>query len=858
MLCSLTLATSALLGWSPLEASRFPDVSVTDSSQTEIVTLSNADFEVDFENFDVPTRNAFMHACALWSEILDISVPIHVSVTWIPGTQSVQAFGLPGQVHCGSGSVTLGSAAPVSGECNFNNTPLDDFIYPAALANQLAGTDLREGDPDIVMQLNGCVNFYLGTDGNPELDQYDLVTVVMHELGHGMGFFGSESVDVSSGQPEGELLTNGGGLFTCNNNPLIYDRFVQVGPSSTNGTPILDLEGDGAALYAAFTGENLHWNGSNATYAYADELLPIYAPPTWNDGSSYSHFDLVPALMRKSITPGISRRPTLYDITALQDMGWPLNDCPKQWHVPNPQHSQVDNQPAIYACQAPPRYVTVNQACVESVLNDPSVYQNNSWNAACIEAYHCCIDRGCSLPSMCNYDPGACTTDNTLCLDCLDGVDGLDNHCVRIAMQSENPEGWEIPDGLATNSYSAIPEGGTVIARWVIADASQGFAVAEGTLTRPEGSLDFSNSPSEGIDALCLPSGCYVLEVTCEPLSEFSTFNCNAISTTVFGINEHGGEFGSPGTFSLPFSVGESEYALGCINPDACNYDDQACVDDGSCILTEGCTDFLACNYNEEACVDDGSCEVCAFNLFSHNCFTIETNSINGPTLGGTWSISTADGPFPVTLDGGELPKLSQDLGAGCFEDGCYLLNIEPTGLFAANYQWTIQGIDGGMLSGSGAASFPISFGGAGGCTDFNACNYDPEACHSVNQLCTYPGCNDPGACNYSPNAGTCGSVACVYPEVYITVNTNSGVGTVVFPEGSGGCTNPLAPNYDANAVFEDGTCILSYLCGPGTYFDEQLGTCLPNTCLGDFNGNGQVGTEDLLTFLSNYGQSCD
>lgn len=57
----------------------------------------------------------------------------------------------------------------------------------------------------------------------------------------------------------------------------------------------------------------------------------------------------------------------------------------------------------------------------------------------------------------------------------------------------------------------------------------------------------------------------------------------------------------------------------GCLNETACNYNPGACVDDGSCeypnldcadpcIAVLGCIDETACNYNPNACVDDGSC----------------------------------------------------------------------------------------------------------------------------------------------------------------------------------------------------------------------------------------------------------
>ena len=76
----------------------------------------------------------------------------------------------------------------------------------------------------------------------------------------------------------------------------------------------------------------------------------------------------------------------------------------------------------------------------------------------------------------------------------------------------------------------------------------------------------------------------------------------------------------------------------GCTNSEACNYEDTANVDDGSCLvigeacddmddmtvndvitadcacageaIVEGCTNEAACNYDMDANVDDGTCLV--------------------------------------------------------------------------------------------------------------------------------------------------------------------------------------------------------------------------------------------------------
>ena len=49
---------------------------------------------------------------------------------------------------------------------------------------------------------------------------------------------------------------------------------------------------------------------------------------------------------------------------------------------------------------------------------------------------------------------------------------------------------------------------------------------------------------------------------------------------------------------------------IGCTDPDASNYNSDAILDDGSCVLF-GCTITAACNYNPDATAFDGSCYYC-------------------------------------------------------------------------------------------------------------------------------------------------------------------------------------------------------------------------------------------------------
>jgi hypothetical protein len=57
----------------------------------------------------------------------------------------------------------------------------------------------------------------------------------------------------------------------------------------------------------------------------------------------------------------------------------------------------------------------------------------------------------------------------------------------------------------------------------------------------------------------------------------------------------------------------------------------------------------------------------------------------------------------------------------------------------------------------------------AEGCTDANACNYDPTVGIAVDSLCVYPGCMDVSACNYDENAACDGAVCYFDAEISLT-----------------------------------------------------------------------------------------
>lgn len=127
---------------------------------------------------------AFQAAANIWGASIDSAPVILISAQFSP---------LP----CSANSAVLGSAGATNVTRDFPNAPLVSTWYPVALANSLAGSDLNGGTAEIGANFNsnlgnaGCLTgipFYLGVDNNAPANSVDLVTVLLHEFGHGLGF----------------------------------------------------------------------------------------------------------------------------------------------------------------------------------------------------------------------------------------------------------------------------------------------------------------------------------------------------------------------------------------------------------------------------------------------------------------------------------------------------------------------------------------------------------------------------------------------------------------------------------------------------------------------------------------------
>lgn len=254
-------------------------------------------------------RDAFGYAAGIWASLVNSGQPIVINACW----RSDLAPGV------------LGSAGAASWYRNFTNAPVAGTWYPVALANALANTDLNGGTAEINANFSSTFSWYFGIDGNTPANRVDFASVVLHEIGHGLGFAGLAAVD--TGNNACGTNTVGHGCVGSSGFPAGYDRFTTDG----NGAQLLSYANPSAQLGSALTGNvggGVFFAGANASAANGGASVPLYAPGTWRQGSSYSHlaesFNGTPnALMTFSLGNGESEHsPGPVALGVLRDVGW--------------------------------------------------------------------------------------------------------------------------------------------------------------------------------------------------------------------------------------------------------------------------------------------------------------------------------------------------------------------------------------------------------------------------------------------------------------------------------------------------------------------------------------------------------
>jgi len=196
--------------------------------------------------------NAFQRAADIWGATLTSSVPIRIGASFVP-------------LACTANSAVLGSAGATEIWTNFENAPRTETWYPSALASKLAGEDVASpGQPHITARFNSrlglfpdCLpgsGFYLGLDRNAGT-QNDLVTVLLHEFAHGLGF---------------QTFTDEETGAEIQDRPSIWDYYLLDNRLNRTWVELTPAE----RVASAVTWRGLSWNGPIVSAAVPQVLAP--------------------------------------------------------------------------------------------------------------------------------------------------------------------------------------------------------------------------------------------------------------------------------------------------------------------------------------------------------------------------------------------------------------------------------------------------------------------------------------------------------------------------------------------------------------------------------------------------------
>ena len=199
--------------------------------------------------------NAFLHAANIWGATLNSTVPINILATFEP-------------LACSATGATLGSA----GATNIWREVIGGkpaTWYSAALSEKLEGADLIPGTADIRARFNvnlgtaacpAAFFWYLGLDNNHGAG-LDLVAVLLHEFGHGLGFqtftSGTTGAQISDG-------TNATGY------PSVWDHFLLDNSNNLHWTDMTNAQRAASAINT----RKLVWDGALVTAAAPGVLAP--------------------------------------------------------------------------------------------------------------------------------------------------------------------------------------------------------------------------------------------------------------------------------------------------------------------------------------------------------------------------------------------------------------------------------------------------------------------------------------------------------------------------------------------------------------------------------------------------------
>lgn len=275
-------------------------------SSDSIYTIMQNAFVLDAFNMPAEALAAVKYSLHHWSELITSSKKIKIKVIWelIEGN-------------------FLARTQPTEYFREFSKSALESTWYPVALAEKISKQEMNDSNAyEIEIRLNEEANWYIGIDGSPPNDKYDLVSVLLHEIAHGLGFI-SSAYKVEAGLQ-----------FSSDPYVSIYDHSL----IDSDGNRLYKYNYDPTLLYALTTNEEVFIYSPDK---YQIALYKCYAPNIFFPGISLSHFDDTYADENLLMSPFIPSGWALHKIDSitskiLMNMGWQGQNQNEISIYPNP------------------------------------------------------------------------------------------------------------------------------------------------------------------------------------------------------------------------------------------------------------------------------------------------------------------------------------------------------------------------------------------------------------------------------------------------------------------------------------------------------------------------------------------
>ena len=264
-----------------------------------------ANISVNYNGFTPEAQAAFQRAIDIWSSLLITTVPIEIEAIFTTFEEEN----------------TLGAAGPKFWACiaSFN------ICLPFGLINQIRSEDLDPDDPDILVTMSSSENWYFGLDGRPGEDQFDFVSVVLHEIGHGLGFSDSFKIDESTEEAEYGIGPD--------NIPTIFDHAI----FDTERNRLIDEEeytNPSTELTDAVTGIKLFWDEPKSLTANGGHRPVLLWAPGEYGRSSVAHLDYdayPPGTPNELMNPFQPKGQAVHEpgpivLAMLEDMFWTIRE----------------------------------------------------------------------------------------------------------------------------------------------------------------------------------------------------------------------------------------------------------------------------------------------------------------------------------------------------------------------------------------------------------------------------------------------------------------------------------------------------------------------------------------------------